>query len=211
MVPGGRAGARIVGGRSAREAVKPEGLRERGKQQRIARILDAGLELLREGSGSAVTMERVAARAEVAPMTVFNLIGNRDQLWSAMADRALEPLVLGSIQGGEPLDRAHRIVDAVVRILRSDSAAFRQLLMGWSYSGRALTHDPTHALMGCLRDAADQGHPSSSANVRRHGEVMAAGLMGVIHQWASGLIGDRTFAVRAHAVVDVVFTAAVPR
>jgi hypothetical protein len=101
-----------------------------------------------------------------------------------MADRALESLDLDSIRAADPRERAHRIVDAVARILRSDAAVFRELLAGWSHSGRVLAHDPTRAVIECLQDAA--GHIRADVDLRRYGEVMAAGLVGTIHQWTAG-------------------------
>jgi AcrR family transcriptional regulator len=183
-------------------------LRERGKRRRTERILDAALEQLREDPDANLTVERIADRAEVSPMTVFNLVGNREQLWSAMADRALEGLDVESITADDPQERARRIVDAVVRILRSDAAVFRALLSGWSKGGHVLARDPTNALIECLQDAADAGHIRAEVNLRRYGEVMSAGLIGTIQQWTAGLLGDRAFGTRARAVVDVVFAAA---
>ena len=184
------------------------GLRERGKRRRTERILDAALELLREDPDANLTVERIADRAQVSPMTVFNLVGNREQLWSAMADRALEGLDVESITADDPQERARRIVDAVVRILRSDAAVFRALLSGWSQGGHVLAQDPTNALIQCLQDAANAGHIRADVNLRRYGEVMSAGLIGTIQQWTAGLLGDRAFGTRARAVVDVVFAAA---
>jgi AcrR family transcriptional regulator len=197
-----------VNAKAARAEGPPPGLRERGKRRRTERILDAALELLREDPEANLTVERIADRAEVSPMTVFNLVGNREQLWSAMADRALEGLDVQSITADNPQERARRIVDAVVRVLRSDAAVFRALLSGWSKGGHVLAHDPTNALIQCLQDAADAGHIRADVNLRRHGEVMSAGLIGTIQQWTAGLLGDRAFGTRARAVVDVVFSAA---
>jgi AcrR family transcriptional regulator len=188
----------------------PPGLRERGKRRRTERILDAALELLREDPEENLTVERIAARAEVAPMTVFNLVGNRDQLWTAMADRALAGLDLRSITADDPQERAHRIVDAVVRILRSDAAVFRELLAGWTHRGHVLAHDPTNALIECLQEAADTGRIKPDVSLRRYGDVMAAGLVGTIQQWTAGLLSDRAFGIRARAVVDVVWEALRP-
>ncbi len=194
--------------RPARAQGPPPGLRERGKRRRTERILDAALELLREDPEGNLTVERIADRAEVSPMTVFNLVGNREQLWRAMADRALESLDIESITADDPQERARRIVDAVLRVLRSDAAVFRALLSGWSHGGHVLTHDPTSALIQCLQDAADAGRIRPDVNLRLHGEVMSAGLIGTIQQWTAGLLGDRAFGTRARAVVDVVFAAA---
>jgi AcrR family transcriptional regulator len=197
-----------VSANTTRAQVPPPGLRERGKRRRTERILDAALELLREDPEGNLTVDRIAERAEVSPMTVFNLVGNREQLWNAMADRALDGLDMQSITADDPQERARRIVDAVVRILRSDAAVFRALLSGWSHGGHVLTHDPTNALIQCLQDAADAGRIRPDVNLRLHGEVMSAGLIGTIQQWTAGLLGDRAFGTRARAVVDVVFAAA---
>jgi AcrR family transcriptional regulator len=187
------------------------GLRARNKQLRPESIVDAGLQLLRQNSEQTFTVDRVAALAGVSPMTVFNLVGTREQLWNAMADRALEGLDLSGIAEADPERRAHRIVDEVVRVLRSDAPVFRALLAGWVHSGRLLARDPSEELIGCLRDAHRQaessGHARSRLPVRRVGEVLAAGLVGTIHQWTAGVISDRAFGMRAHAVVDVALLA----
>lgn len=186
----------------------PQGLRERGKLRRTERILDAALELLREDPEQNLTVERIAERAEVATMTVYNLVGPRDEMWSALADRALQDLDIDKISADDPQERARRIVDAVVRVLRADAPVFRALLAGWSHSGRVLEHDPTDALVACLQEAADAGQIRRDVNLRLHGEVIAAGLVGTIHQWTAGLLSDRAFAARARAVVDIAFAAA---
>lgn len=193
---------------TARTDEPAEGLRQRAKRQRAERILDAALSLLRESPDDTLTMERVATRADVAPMTVVNLIGNREQLFSAVADRAMVELDLDAIAVTDPRARARGVVDAVVRLLRSDPAVFRKLLSGWGGSDRALAHDPTRALIDCLERAADAGALKPGVDPRRYGEVMAAGLLGTIQQWTSGMISDRAFGMRARAVVDVVFEAA---
>lgn len=184
------------------------GLRERSKRLRTDRILTAALELLREDPESNLTIERIAKRADVAAMTVFNLVGNREQLWTALADRALVDLDLQSISGDDPQDRARRIVDAVVDVLASDAEVFRALLSRWSGSGRVLQHDPTDVLVECLQEAADAGILGPAVNARRYGEIIATGLVGTIHQWTAGLLSDRGFRTRAREVVDIVFDAA---
>jgi AcrR family transcriptional regulator len=184
------------------------GLRERGKQRRTERILDAALQLLREDPEQTLTIDRIAERAEVAPMTVYNLVGPRDQIWTALVHRALEGVDLCAISAADPRERARRIVDAYVRVLRADARVFTALLSGWGRGGRVLPDDPTDALIECLRQAAAAGQISPQANVRRHGEVIAAGFLGTIHQWTAGVLSDRGFAQRARAVVDIVFAAA---
>jgi AcrR family transcriptional regulator len=189
-------------------SAEPLGLRERGKQQRVDRILTAALDLLREEG--AVTTERLAERAEVAPMTIFNLVGNREQLWTAMIDRALAGLDVTRFARKPPQERARAIAREVARILAADGAVFRALLAQYSATGHAFAGDPTHELVACLRAAAEEGTIDAGANVRRLGELLSAGLLGVIQQWATGLISDRELGRRAVDIVDLVFAAARP-
>jgi len=184
------------------------GLRERNKRKRADQILSAALELLREDPEQNLTVERIAKRAEVSPMTVFNLVGNKDQMWTALADLALIGLDIDAITASDPHLRARRIVDAVVVALQEDAAVFRTLLTHWHHGGRFLAADPTEALVGCVRDAVTTGAVPPGANARKLGEVMATGLLGAIHQWAAGLLSDRSFRSRARDVVDVGFAAA---
>jgi AcrR family transcriptional regulator len=186
----------------------PLGLRERGKQQRKERILDAALELLREDPEQALTVERIAERADVAPMTVYNLVGSRDQMIRALADRALKDLDFGAIAAPDPQERARRIVGAAVRRLRADAMVFRALLSAWGQGGLILEHDPTALLTECLRDAAAAGDIPPGVDLKLHGQVMATGFVGAIQEWTSGVISDRVFATRSRAVVDIVFAAA---
>jgi AcrR family transcriptional regulator len=189
-------------------ARRQTGLRERGKRARIERILDAGLALLREEPIDRITMERIALRADVSTMTVFNLIGNKEQLWVAMADHALIALDVQSISDPDPHTRASKIVDAVVRLLRSDPLVFRELLSKWSHGGSVLTHDPTRELADCLREAVARNPIDARSDARLLGDVLASGLIGTITLWTAGVLSDRAFGRRARSVVDVVFAAA---
>jgi AcrR family transcriptional regulator len=186
----------------------PLGLRERKKRERTERILAAALELLREDPDSQPTVERIAARAHVAPMTVFNLVGNWDQIWSALADLALEDLDITTAQSEDPQERARQIVDAVVRTLVADPVVFRALLSRWSGAGSVLKHDPTDALVACLEEAAQTGILAAGVSPRRYGEVMAAGLLGTIQLWTAGILSNRALRTRAQELVDIVFAAA---
>ena len=56
------------------------GLREKNKAKRRAAILDAAVELLNVHPWHEVPNEQIAARAEVAPATVYNLVGTRERL-----------------------------------------------------------------------------------------------------------------------------------
>src|SRR5580693_5403697 len=82
------------------------GLRERGKRRRSKQILDAARVLLRQAPDQELTVERIAARAELSPQTVYNLIGRREHIWGALADDALDALNLPRFAAiADPRDR----------------------------------------------------------------------------------------------------------
>jgi len=183
----------------------PPGLRERGKQRRTARILDAAMDLLREHPDQPLTVERIAERAEVAPTTVFNLIGTRDQIWAALAARAFDGLEeLPPSKFTDPQDRARAMVDTVIKAVLADRPVFRAVFQGWDRSASVLDHDLiADVLYACLSDANfDRVH------IGRLARLTGAGLAGACHQWAAGLITDQQLRARCRDIVDLAFVAA---
>jgi AcrR family transcriptional regulator len=185
------------------------GLRERGKQRRIELILAAARELLRESPDQALTVDRIATRAEVSAPTVFNLIGRRERIWAAIADQALSDLDLGALRVIEdPQERARAIVDAVITMVCADAPVFRALLANWEQSARVISHDPTSELEACLAAAASRGSIIGGTDLRRRAELISAGLIGLVHQWGAGLLRDRALHTRGRDLVDFAFDAA---
>ena len=64
-------------------------LRERGKARRISEIVGAAADLWREHGMDCVSLNQIAARAEVAPQTIYNLIGGLDAIGFAVIKLAL--------------------------------------------------------------------------------------------------------------------------
>ncbi len=176
-----------------------DGLRERGKRRRIVQILAAARVLLREAPTEELTVERIAARAELAPQTVYNLVGRREHIWSALADDALDGLDLPSFTSiPDAQARGAAIVRAVIDMVCSDAAVFRHLLAHWAQSALFIDHDPTAALTDCFELFGDP-HP------RRTAELVGAGLIGILHQWAAELISDDGARERGRDLVSMAF------
>src|SRR5271170_2013083 len=89
------------------------GLRERHKQQRRERILEAIRKLLRECPDEAPTVERIAELADLSPATVFNLVGPRERQWAALSDellRELDACLALATEEEDPREQARGIV-----------------------------------------------------------------------------------------------------
>lgn len=188
----------------------PESQRLRGKRQRIERITAAARELLHEHPNETVTIPQIAQRARVAPMTVFNLIGTREDIWAALADEALAGWQTEAIGLQDPFERAHKIVDEVMRIISAEAPVFKALIADWEGSGRVIEREPTQALNDCLQQAADQGRIAEGIEVRRLSAMIVSGLVGIVHQWAAALMSDRMMRRHASDLVDIAFAAGRP-
>ena len=134
------------------------GRREVAKRERVDRILRAALDLLREGPPSGVTVERIAELARVAPQTVFNLVGPRERIWAGLADKVLGGLDFHNIPVDNPHERAHAIMDEVMRIITLEGALFRTLLADWSHSAAALRLVPAAPMLALFKEAVARAY-----------------------------------------------------
>jgi AcrR family transcriptional regulator len=187
-----------------------EGLRERSKRRRAERILLATRELLREDPERSPGVEQIAGRAEVAPATVFNLIGTRERIWAALAEQALAELEhgLADLSDTDPREHARRMVEATVEVIRGDAPVYRAVLAHWNESGRLLRRDPTGELAACLQVAARAGDLRTDLDLQQLAELISVGCTGAVHQWAARLIDDGTLLARCLGTVDLAFAAA---
>jgi AcrR family transcriptional regulator len=185
------------------------GLRERHKQQRRERILDAIRELLRESPDETPTVERIAERADLSPATVFNLIGPRERQWAALGDALLRELdaCLAFAADEDPREQAHRIVGETAELFIADAAVFRHLVNSWGRSGALLQENPVPKLRAALRRGQASGMLRPDLHVEALVGHLATACGGALRQWAAGQISDAAFRSRVRFAVDVVFAA----
>ncbi len=94
-------------------------------------IVDAAEELLVEGGLSAVTVEAVAERADVAIQTVYNRVGRRPEVLVAVSERAVEEnrryMAPAFASGGTPLARLAAVASAYVNFAQERPQQFELL------------------------------------------------------------------------------------
>ncbi|MCQ8771206.1 TetR/AcrR family transcriptional regulator [Streptomyces telluris] len=182
------------------------GLREQHKARRRVRILEAMRELLRERPESVVTAERIAERAEVAPATVYNLIGSRDKIWEALAAGFMDDLEhrLAALGDGDPRE----VVRSTVLLFVGDPVVSRRMVREWEGSGLVLDRSPLTQLRQAMADARTQGLLRADVDTDALAAVVGTSCVGALHQWVVHLIDDDRFLARALFALDVALAAA---
>ncbi|AWZ08993.1 MULTISPECIES: TetR/AcrR family transcriptional regulator [unclassified Streptomyces] len=182
------------------------GPREHNKAQRRSRILDATRELLRDSQESVLSTERIAERAEVAPATVYNLIGPRDKIWEALAAGFMDELEgrLESLDGGSPRE----VVRSTVQLFVDDPVVSRRMVREWEKSGLVLGRSPLIQLRRAMADARTRGVLRADVDTDALAAVVAASCVGALHQWVAELVDDDRFLARALFGLDVALAAA---
>ncbi|HTU78336.1 MAG TPA: TetR/AcrR family transcriptional regulator [Solirubrobacteraceae bacterium] len=185
------------------------GLRERHKQQRRERILEAIRELLRDCPDETPTVERIAALADLSPATVFNLVGPREQQWAALCEELLRELdeCLALAADDDPRGQARRIVSETAELFIADAAVSKHLLNSWGRSGALLQDSPLPRLRIALRRGQATGMLRSDLHIEALVGHMATACGGALRQWAADQISDAAFRKRVRFAVDVVFAA----
>jgi AcrR family transcriptional regulator len=193
-------------------------LRERNKVKRRAAIIDSALTLLRRHPLQEVSIERIAAGAEVSPATVYNLVGSREQLLIACVDRVVDALVdellaLGS--ESDPIERARLIVDRSAEAFIADREAYRQILgvVGdVSRSGSRLETDPAQLQVAAMRDAQERGVLRADVDPAAVGRQVYLSYNGAMFAWAGTALSDDGFRVAVrHGLLTVLSAFAADR
>jgi AcrR family transcriptional regulator len=185
------------------------GLRERHKQQRRERILEAIRQLLRDSPDETPTVERIAELADLSPATVFNLVGPREQQWAALSDELLRELdaCLAFAADVDPRAQARRIVGETAELFIADAAVSRHLVSSGGRVSSFLQENPVAQVRVALRRGQATGMLRPDLHVEALVGHIATAAGGALRQWAAGQISDAAFRTRVRFAVDVVFAA----
>jgi AcrR family transcriptional regulator len=185
------------------------GLRERNKSKRREAILDATVSLLRDREFSDVTIEGVAALAEVAPTTVYNLVGPRDRLAYALMGRVVREMAgtarLPPKPADDPSEGLRMITDHGVDALTAEPAAHRALVRAvsslphWPGGGR----EPFAVYEKAARQLEQARALRPGITYRLVARHTILGMFGSMMAWARGQ-SDRRFRSDAQLSLSLV-------
>lgn len=202
--------SRVPGGQTRRVA----GLRDLNKAKRRDAILDATVALFGERPSDEVTTEEIAALAEVAPATVYNLIGTRDDVVRAVVARILAELAdsLTRLDPTDPIAAAQLVVDQTVQAFVADSGAFRQIVRlapRASSVGTELT-DPSEFQVAAMRNAQQLGIIRPDIDAGALARQIYLSYTGAMTLWSAGRLDDDGFSTAArHGLYTALAAAAV--
>jgi AcrR family transcriptional regulator len=190
------------------------GLRDVNKAKRRDAILDATVALFGQRPSDEVTTEEIAVLAGVAPATVYNLIGTRDDVVRAVVARILAELAdsLAQLDPTDPIAAAQLVVDQTVQAFVADSAAFRQMVRlapRASSVGSELV-DPSEFQVAAMRQAQRLGIIRADIDAAALARQIYLSYTGAMTLWSSGRLDDDGFSTAArHGLFTALAAAAV--
>ncbi len=167
---------------------------------RRKRILDTAERIIRESGATDFSMRSLAATAETAPATPYNLFGSKEGLLYALLARSLDDLTVHGLafKSTDPVARVLEAADNAVSFFLDDPRLLKplyQVLLGVAHPvyrprfiERSLEYWQT-ALTGILRADA----PSTAFDAASLARSLMAHCLGVLDFWIHEEISDAGF------------------
>lgn len=180
-------------------------------QVRRTKILDAAKLIIAREGVAALNMRDLADQAGVTTPTIYNLVGNRDEIISEIVRDALNRLDArlserASVRG---LDRSVAIVMESIDIFCSDPETFRSLLRASEHLTAAGIEDTlqlertVELQADAYRSAVAQQDLSGSFDPSLFGRSVVFGYRSAFREWASGRLTRRGFEAQALVALHV--------
>lgn len=175
-------------------------LREKQMAARRKRLLDSAERIIREAGSTDFSMRSLAATAETAPATPYNLFGSKEGLLYALLARSLDDLTVHGLAftSADPVDRVLEAADNAVSFFLDDPRLLKplyQVLLGVAHPvyrprfiERSLAYWQT-ALAGVMRKDLPSGAFDESSIARS----LMAHCLGVLDFWIHEEIFDAGF------------------
>lgn len=180
-------------------------LRERGKARRHGEIVVAAADLWRERGFENVSLNQIAAAAEVAPQTIYNLIGGLDAIGFAVVKIALDQL--DAALAASPSKGVTRALEASrisAELYVADARLYRQVLVRIPqvlFNGVHLGRDVAQITIDAMTQAQAEGEIVDSIAPERLGRAIYANYLGALYDWACGDTTDAGFRRAAEIAV----------
>jgi AcrR family transcriptional regulator len=190
------------------------GLRDLNKAKRRDAILDATVALFGQRPSDEVTTEEIAALAEVAPATVYNLIGTRDDVVRAVVARILAELA-DSLTQLDPTDPIAAASSSSIRPCRhsSPTPARSARSCGSRHGHRAWgpnSSDPSEFQVAAMRHAQQLGIIRPDIDAAALARQIYLSYTGAMTLWSTGRLDDDGFSTAArHGLYTALAAAAV--
>lgn len=171
-------------------------------QQRRHNIAVATVDLLRERDVAKITVADIAHEAGVSVATVYNLVGPRERVLSAVVDGYVERLgsaLAARSQTHDPAEAVVEVVQVAVEQSLADPVPLRSVLreLGPLEFGEHRRIGLHELLRPRLENIPSLRHGTASDLVAR---MIVYGFRGVLLSWAHRMIGDDEFAADAELI-----------
>lgn len=180
-------------------------LRERAKARRLRDIVDAASTLWRERGIAGVALGEIAALAEVAPQTIYNLIGGIDAIGFEVIRVALAKRdAMLAQEGVTGLAFAFAAARTSVSVYTADTRLYRQVIVRvprMLFDGIHLGRDTADVSIRAMEQAQVAGEIMKEVDPERLGRAIYTGFLGALYDWACGDSGDDAFAAAAQIAV----------
>lgn len=167
------------------------GQRERAKEDRRRRIVQAAHDLLRDSALDAISGRMIADRAHVSLSTVYNLFGSKDAVLMAVYAEDLrhyEDLV-GARASRDALERLFDAIEVATQLYANDPDFYRGMLVRPA-PGEALDvalRQPRNLFWeNLVRNARHEGAILPDVDVARLTRVLVHQFSGALGEWIGG-------------------------
>lgn len=153
--------------------------------------------------------------AGVAPATVYNLVGTRDDLVHAIVARVLDDLAeslaaLAADEPSDPIAAAFLVVDQTVHTFTTHSAAFRRIVaLARATSRPDRIRDPSNLQVTAMQAAQSMCIIRDDVDAAALGRQIFVSYSGALSLWSNGRLDDDGFStVARHGLLTALAAAA---
>jgi AcrR family transcriptional regulator len=175
---------------------RPASRRERAKDERRGRIVEATCDLLREVGIDELSMKMVSSRAGVSLSTVYNLFESKQAVLAVVFDQDLLRFrdLVAAATAENPLERLFVSIEIAADLYRADPGFYRATMWRWgggrgdAFLNTALHEPRTRLWRDMIADCVAAGHLKPGTDPEVLGALVVQIFSGVLSEWIAGAI-----------------------